>query len=1082
MSELVVGGLARWSAAPGSDIGVVTAVEGRNVRILFDGETDERVFSSGSGVVDRLDLAGFVKRTSTGEVGVVVAISSPEPPRWQVVLDGKLVIVGEADLRPHVLEDPRSRMRDGRLGGARKFGLAVTARRYELENSTNELVSLGGARVDVKPHQVSVVHRVISEYPHRFLLCDEVGLGKTIEAAMIVKELRARGSARRVIVIAPPNLLRQWQFELKSKFNETFSIINSETVRYLRNTQSYEGNPFDAYDNVIVSSAWIANEQWAKLATEAPWDMVIVDEAHHARVRGRGQSRTENRLYRVVRALASPDAFSKRAALFLTATPMQLDSSELYSLIEVLDPALFPTEDTFEEHRRAVPGLSRLVHDLTFHGFPLRGESPNAVARRVGEWLEIGEDEARTRLQDGGDSIRQLCEELSDRHLLSQVLIRNRKKIVGGFMPRQAHRWRVELTPAEARALDAVEAYVREGYSKQARTKDAALGFVMVILQKLMASSIRAIRASLDRRRIRLETSSGQSIGKQTTPLRLAESETDLEDDELTGDVLDRLAVADGEEADELKRLVELLDAVPTDSKGDVLIAQLKSLEQHEVCPKVLLFTEFRETQEYLRERLESIGWDVSLFHGQMKPDAKDAAVEQFRNSEKSSILLSTEAGGEGRNFQFCHLLVNYDLPWNPMRVEQRIGRVDRIGQDHTVHVFNLWVKGTIEERVLDVLENRINVFEDTIGGLDPILGDAEHDLKRIFRLGGEERERAMAAFEENLDERMRAARTAEEKLRDFIMETKSYSSAIASMLAGRESPITPAEQEFFVINLLADVNTKLEARDDGTYRVVFKEPFLSDQPELTKDWRHRVASFRPDVKPDSEQVEYLTLGHPIVDELIRRATGPGYSGSASAFEIAASEHLPAVSGWLAVYELGVPGLREFRQVAGYFVTDGGECLAELGDQLLVRAATLPNDPAISPEDVPLDAFDSAIEVSESAAYSHLHELEERAHAESQRRLDREREKLKAYFDYRAQAARDRLESSRRVLADVERSDQADVRRIIPAWRANVARDERLISQLASERTRRLAELEGRLVAGGDLRLMAVARVEIVAG
>ncbi len=161
----------------------------------------------------------------------------------------------------------------------------------------------------------------------------------------------------------------------------------------------------------------------------------------------------------------------------------------------------------------------------------------------------------------------------------------------------------------------------------------------------------------------------------------IAEIEDRLEQDEFVSALLDEVAVADAEEAAELERLVAMLDAVPTDSKADTLVAQLQELEQHDPAAKVLLFTEFRETQEYLRQRIEAIGWDVRLFHGQMKPAAKDAAVEEFRTSARPSILLSTEAGGEGRNFQFCHLLVNYDLPWNPMRVEQRIGRVDRIGQ-----------------------------------------------------------------------------------------------------------------------------------------------------------------------------------------------------------------------------------------------------------------------------------------------------------------------------------------------------------------------------------------------------------------
>jgi ERCC4-related helicase len=1011
---------------------------------------------------------------------VVAAPSTPAPPRWQVVLDGKLVIVGEADLRPHILEDPKSRVMEGRLGSARQFALAVTARRYELENLTNELVSLGEARVDIKPHQVSVVHRVISEYPHRFLLCDEVGLGKTIEAAMILKELRARGSAIRTLVIAPPNLLRQWQFELKSKFNETFSIINSDTVRYLRSTQSYEGNPFDAFDSVIVSSAWVAVDQWAKLATESPWDMVIVDEAHHARVRGRGRSRTENRLYKIVRALASPDAFSKRAALFLTATPMQLDSSELYSLIEVLDPALFPTEERFDAHRLALPGLSRLVHDLTMYGFPLPDVARDDLVARVSRWLEVSSEDALARLEGGEDSIAELCEDLSSRHLLSQVLIRNRKKVVGGFMPRQAHRWQVELTPEELQALSAVEAYVREGYAKQARTKDVALGFVMVIFQKLMASSIRALRTSLDRRRIRLERGSGTTAIRRATQATITELEGRLDDDDLTSDVLDKIVAADAQETAELKLLVEMLDAVPTDSKGDALVAQLRDLQRHDTTPKVLLFTEFRETQEYLKERLEPIGWDVYLFHGQLKTDAKDAAVERFRASTNPAILLSTEAGGEGRNFQFCHLLVNYDLPWNPMRVEQRIGRVDRIGQQHTVQVFNLWVRGTIEERVLDVLEHRINVFEETIGGLDPILGDAERDLAHILRLGGEEREHALTQFEQQLERRIKAARSAEEKLRDFIMETKSYSSAIATMLAGRDSPISPADQQLFVARLLADVNTYLEPQDDGTYQITFNEPFLSDYPQHTKDSRRRAVAFRSDVKPDSEHVEYLALGHPVVDDLIRRVTDTSYVGSAAAFEIEATDELTQTGGWLVVYELGVPGLRELREVAAYFVADGGDSDRELGQRLLHRAARFPRDTALAPSDVPLDELEAALMSSESAGYTQLRDLETRAHNESRHRIERERDKLTSYFDYREQAARDRLASSQGVLADVEGSDQPEVRKIIPAWRANVARDERLIAELGAERDKQLANLDRQVNASGDLRLIAIARVEIV--
>jgi ATP-dependent helicase HepA len=168
----------------------------------------------------------------------------------------------------------------------------------------------------------------------------------------------------------------------------------------------------------------------------------------------------------VVRELASPDAFSKRAALFLTATPMQLESRELYSLIEILDPALFPTAEQFELHRAKVPGLSRLVHELMEHGFPLPEGDPHVVIEQVAAWLDHDVVEVEQRLCAGPDSVARVCADLSARHLLSEVLIRNRKKIVGGFMPRLAHRWEVRLSPAERSALEAVEVFVRDGYAQ----------------------------------------------------------------------------------------------------------------------------------------------------------------------------------------------------------------------------------------------------------------------------------------------------------------------------------------------------------------------------------------------------------------------------------------------------------------------------------------------------------------------------------------------------------------------------------------------------------------------------------------
>lgn len=1078
--QLVRGALVAWQKGPGSPLGVIYQVDGPRITVRFDGIDEPRIFNARAGVVHRVELAGMVQRVSTGATGLLTTMSTEDPPRWNAVFDGRLVVVQEADLRPYVLDDPQSRMAEGRLGTPRQFSLAVTARRRQLEEENSELVSLGQARVAIKPHQVSVVHRVITNYPHRYLLCDEVGLGKTIEAGMVLKELRARGGADRTLIIAPANLVRQWQFELKTKFNESFSVINTETVKYLKSSQGYDGNPFLSSDSVIVSSGWIVGDEWAKQVAEVNWDLVIVDEAHHARVHVDGGKRSETRLYKTVKSLVAPSAFSKRSALLLTATPMQLHAGELYSLVELLDPALFPTEQHFHRHIGELPGLNRLVHNLQVHGFPLPNGEDDEIVETVAAWLGAEPADVGRRLREGSDEVERICEELSRRHLLSEVLLRNRKKIVGGFMPRVATRWEVELTAKEQHALDSVEEYVREGYARADRMNDAAYGFVMVLFQKMMASSIQALRVSLDRRRARLVDLAEKPIITKRMIRRLDLLEEDLDDDVFVGDLLEELSVANAAEAVELAELVTLLREVPTDSKADTLLARLRELQSLDPAAKVLLFTEFRETQEYLRDRLAELGWAVHLFHGQLRPAAKDASVEEFRNAEGPSILLSTEAGGEGRNFQFCHYLVNYDLPWNPMRVEQRIGRVDRIGQAEAVQIFNFWVKGTVEERVLDVLERRIDVFENTVGGLDPILGEAERDLKAIFRLSGERRDRELQRFEEQLERNLARARQAEEKLRDFIMETRSYSRGIAESLAASATQGDPAADERFVTRLLADANTWIEDQGDGVFHLMFHEPFVGDHPELVKgDLRRRRVTMRPDVKADSEEIEYLASGHPIVDVLVDRVTGDAYSGAAAAFEVEGSPELPPAEGWLLVFELGIPSLRTTHEQRAWYVPDGGAPDEAVGERLVERAGGFPNDRALTPTDVPDDTLPEAVSAASDLAHALLEEREARAKEDAARQLALERSRLDAYFDYRDQTAADRLSSARQVLAGLEASEDQDTRRIIPVWKANVEHAERLGLELGEQRAEQIASLENRAKGMGDLRLAAIARVVI---
>lgn len=1089
MVGMTPGGLVSWQDMGEERFGVITELTGHRVTVQFDDFDDVRIFRRAPQVVRRVELSGSVRRVSTGEIGVVQGLSNAEPPRWNVAIRSQVKVVQERDLRPHILLDPANRLRNGMLGTPRQFWLAMTAHAYRLGALDRDLIALGESRIDLKAHQVSVVHRVISAYPHRFLLCDEVGLGKTIEAGVILKELRARKAADRVLIVVPPNLMRQWQYELKTKFNETFSIVNSETASYLRNQHGADTNPFEHVDSAIVSSSWITSGEWSTLASGLDWDLVIVDEAHHARVRYLGDKVDRTQLYRVVEQLVSPQAFSKRSALFLTATPMQLDASEIYGLIELLDPALFPTLAHFTNHRDRVPGLNALVQDLKIHGYAGRDDEEEILAK-VSGWLGQNASEIDAELRTGPQGIAAICERLADEHLLTQILIRNRKKVVGGFMPRQAHRWEVTLTPEERAALDAVEDYVRNGYQLAASQKNNAAGFVMVIFQKLMASSTRALRTSLDRRRARLEqdSSTAATVRAMAKPLlELKERFEEVDEEEILSQLFTIAGDLNQKEAAELRHLVSLLDGLPSDSKAETLIARLRELQIQEENPKVLLFTEFRQTQEYLKTRLEEeLGWEVRVFHGQLTPSAKDEQVDAFRLSQGPTILLSTEAGGEGRNFQFCHLLVNYDLPWNPMRVEQRIGRVDRLGQRNVVQVFNFWIRGTVEERVLDVLENRIGIFEQTVGGLDPILGDTESDLKRIFQLGEAQRDAEFAKYEADVEKRLAEAREAEEKLRDFIMETKSFSKDIVTGLAGEAQRIPPADMERFGLALLADVNTWLRDEQDGTFRLAFHEPFISDYPQHTRDvGTKRIVTFRPDVATDSEHVEYMALGHPVIDDLVERVTQQRYDGSATGVVIQSDANLEPGRGWLVVHQITVPGLKTTRRLHASFVDDVSGPDEGRASALLERASRLERDTELEVDAVEaavLDTLDGAIIQAGEQAWGLTNALEAEATKDAASRLMREVDKINAFFDYRDKAAGDKLDQSRKTLKRLTNSSDSDDRRILPVWQSNVQRHEGLVARLVEERMARLAELHAQSRGAADVTLLGVARVEIAVG
>jgi ATP-dependent helicase HepA len=571
MSVLALGNVVRWTRGKGTGLGVVESVTGSQVTVRLDDPEDGRkTFRWPTDVLQRVvyEPGKFVQGVGDGITGMVTSHSVHEQLAiYQVSQpDGTMRTVLETGLRPAHLTDPAALIASGEIHDGRSTNLRIAATRLLFAQQYEELSALSNSRVEIKPHQVAVLHRAATTYPHRFLLADEVGLGKTIEAGLIIKELKARGVADRVLILAPSGIVSQWQYELKSKFNEAFSRYTRETIKYLEGKHPGE-NVWTLEPNVITSTTYASwDEARRKDITLAGWDLVVIDEAHHVRRTYEGQNKhSETQLYKLGAALAEAGESRAGAMLLLTATPMQLHPFELYSLIELLDPTLFPDYGEFDAHRRELAGLNRAL-DRALEWPRLDRRAQEEVSEEVARWLATAPERAAELLATA-QGRETAADGLREKHRVSEVMIRNRKAIVGGFKGRLPHVIPVRMTEAERTAYTEVSAYAQHGYRRSKETGNQALGFLMAVFQKLNASSSHALRRSLLRRIERLEEE--RTVREPELPDEEEQSEAVL------GEGADWIALeADVERIEELlelKRLVGLLNSIDVDSKAHAL-------------------------------------------------------------------------------------------------------------------------------------------------------------------------------------------------------------------------------------------------------------------------------------------------------------------------------------------------------------------------------------------------------------------------------------------------------------------------------------------------------------------------------
>jgi len=562
------------------------------------------------------------------------------------------------------------RMSSGQFEDAPLFDLRIQAEYFGLVRDAEYPYSMFSSRAILYPHQVGVVHKVLKECKRGALLADEVGLGKTVEAGMILKELVCRRRAKKVLIIAPSTLLTKWSQELENRFGERCVIYDSRTRH---NLSRRHGNIWEVNPRIICSIDTAKQARYRDEIAQVDWDLVIVDEAHCLR-----NASTEN--HKLIKALR------RKMILLLTATPINNSIHELYSLTSLIDQVLGPPE----------------YFSMRF----LEG-SDGLVPRNVGE--------LRRRLQT-----------VMIRNLKKNVYLGIERRISG----RVGETLRFELTPEERRLYDEVSLYASGEYLKAMKANDAARGFLLLLMQRMVCSSSFAIRDCLKRRIERIEWLLYSLRDVEHVPTGRYRAQN-MALGKLFGQI-DRGAKASlkrdpkiyDAELEMLRRLHDLAAGISTNVKGEKLLEAMASLLKEEPDAKILVFTGFRSTQAYLAELLRGRGYGVVCLNGSMTREEKDAACMTWRDDAKKGIMVSTEVGGEGKDFQFCHILFNYDLPWNPMRVEQRIGRLNRIGQEHTVRILNLTTIDTVEEHVLDLLDDKIGLFRNVMGEVDLILGD----------------------------------------------------------------------------------------------------------------------------------------------------------------------------------------------------------------------------------------------------------------------------------------------------------------------------------------------------------------------
>lgn len=797
---------------------------------------------------------------------------------------GQTDILPEEDLEPYTgTNDVHSMMRDGLFAGREALSRLVTQLKLTLD-LRSQVYSLYASKTQFLAYQFKPLLKFLESRTQRLLIADEVGLGKTIEAGLILTELRhRRPDLNRVMVVPPAHLRRKWQEEMRRRFGRHLRILDSRGVHEFLRDYEREGTETELWGIVSLQAlrGERVMERWEEVGPQM--DLVVFDEAGRLR-------NPETRSHRVANLVAE----SSDALLLLTATPVQTKAEDLFHLLSLLDPEAFDRFEVFEHqlyansHVLAVLSLLRSgdasLGDVLGR---LRGVEQTALAARflgnpiyqelVERLPTLGEPSRRERIE-----LQRDVESLS---VFGHVLSRTRKRDVHERQPERRARVRRfrNVSCAEREFYAEVTRLCREAYERADDRRGASFGIIQP--QRQMASCMVAM----------VDYVAARLGGDRDQELEPADVEPDQEEN---GGNVSGIGPR-WEELGDLEGWRRRL--IAHDSKFRGLVEVLHLLDDEEADAKVLVFTFFKRTARYLQQRLADEGIQALVMTGDTPTDPDNPerderlrTIERFRRDRRVRVLVATEVADEGIDLQFCHCMVNYDLPWNPMRIEQRIGRIDRIGQaSDTLEIVNLCMPNTIEDRILELLYERIGIFEQSIGDLESIVGEVIDELQySLFsaHLTPEEEEGRIRQAADVIERRTQESERFQNEAQALIGQDEFFLDEI-ERARKRRRYLTGEELVIYVRDFLAENHRTCRLQPDeareGVYRLhvtdALRETVRAALPHgdrevigfLTRSAGGEILfTTRSDLAEEDSGLDLLSFYHPLIRAVNRHYQG----------------------------------------------------------------------------------------------------------------------------------------------------------------------------------------------------------------